>query len=394
MDKIVIVSAKRTPIGKLGGQFASLSAKTLGTVAAKAAIFASNIAPGRIDQAIFGNVLQAGSGQNIARQIAVAAGLSVTSTAMTINEVCGSGLKAVRLGQSAILMGDADIVLVGGTESMSRAPFLADVRFGQQMGNLQLEDSLLHDGLIDSFSQEHMGLTAEKVAEQFNIDRLQQDAFAALSQQRAAKAVAEGWFDAEMAPVEVTDKKGRTQIYDQDEAIRPDTDAAVLARLKPSFKEGGTVTAGNASGLNDGASALILMRESQAQAEGIAYLATLEAYTEVGIEPSIMGYSPVLAIDRLLKKQGQTQDDIDLFEINEAFASQSVAVSRDLKLPEEKVNVAGGAIALGHPLGASGARVLTTLLYQLLRRKQTTGIASLCIGGGMGLALEIKLVHP
>lgn len=392
MDKVVIVSAKRTPIGKLGGQFKTLSAKTLGTIAAKAAIEASGIEAGQIDQAIFGNVLQAGSGQNIARQIGVGAGMSVTSTAMTINEVCGSGLKAVRLGQSAIAMGDANIVLVGGTESMSKAPFLADLRFGHPLGNVPFVDSLLQDGLIDSFSNTHMGLTAEKVAQEFHVDRQAQDAYATLSQQRAAQATAAGWFDPEITPVTLEDKKGRPQRYTQDEAIRPDTDPEVLSQLKPSFKVDGTVTAGNASGLNDGAAALILMPEKAAQAMGIDYLARIDGFMEVGIDPSIMGYSPVLAIDRLLKKQHLTPEAIDLFEINEAFASQSVAVARDLKLPLDKVNVAGGAIALGHPLGASGARVLTTLLYQLTRLQKTTGIAALCIGGGLGVAMQISRV--
>ena len=392
MDKVVIVSAKRTPIGKLGGQFKTLSAKTLGTIAAKAAIEASGIEAGQIDQAIFGNVLQAGSGQNIARQIGVGAGMSVTSTAMTINEVCGSGLKAVRLGQSAIAMGDANIVLVGGTESMSKAPFLADLRFGHPLGNVPFVDSLLQDGLIDSFSNTHMGLTAEKVAQEFHVDRQAQDAYATLSQQRAAQATAAGWFDPEITPVTLEDKKGRPQRYTQDEAIRPDTDPEVLSQLKPSFKADGTVTAGNASGLNDGAAALILMPEKAAQAMGIDYLARIDGFMEVGIDPSIMGYSPVLAIDRLLKKQHLTPEAIDLFEINEAFASQSVAVARDLKLPLDKVNVAGGAIALGHPLGASGARVLTTLVYQLTRLQKTTGIAALCIGGGLGVAMQIRRV--
>ncbi|MFD1672993.1 acetyl-CoA C-acetyltransferase [Agrilactobacillus yilanensis] len=389
MDKVVIVSAKRTPIGKLGGQFMKLSAKELGVIAAKAAIQASGIAPGKVDHTIFGNVLQAGSGQNIARQIGLGAGLSVTSTAMTINEVCGSGLKAVRLGQSAIAMGDAEVVLVGGTESMSRAPFLADLRFGHTLGNVNFVDSLEHDGLIDSFSNQPMGVTAEKVATEFKVDRQTQDDYAALSQQRAAQATENGWFDAEIIPVTLTDKKGKTTTYRKDEAIRPATNTDILSQLKPTFQAEGTVTAGNASGLNDGAAALILMTEAQAKAQHIPYLATIDGFSEVGLDPSIMGYSPVLAIDRLLKNQHLTQADIDLFEINEAFAAQSVAVARDLKLPLDKVNVAGGAIALGHPLGASGARVLTTLLYQLERLNKTTGIASLCIGGGLGVAMKI-----
>ena len=388
-QKIVIVSAKRTPIGKLGGQFVNLTAKELGAVAAKAAIAASGLEPGSIDQAIIGNVLQAGSGQNIARQIAIAAGMPVTSTAMTINEVCGSGLKAVHLGRAAITMGDADIVLVGGTESMSQAPFLANMRFGQIMGNTPLVDSLLNDGLIDSFSKEHMGLTAEKVAAEFHIDRQAQDLYAAESQQKAATATQAGWFAPEIAPVSVTDKKGKTTVYTKDEAIRPATNPEVLSQLKPSFKAHGTVTPGNASGLNDGAAALVLMSKAQADAQGVDYLATIDGFTEVGIDPSIMGYSPVIAIDRLLKKQHLAADEVDLYEINEAFAAQSVAVARDLKLSADKVNVAGGAIALGHPLGASGARVLTTLLYQLQRLDKQTGIASLCIGGGLGVAMQI-----
>ncbi|MCD2255176.1 acetyl-CoA C-acetyltransferase [Lactobacillus sp. CC-MHH1034] len=390
MDKVVIAGAKRTPIGKLGGQFAQLSAVDLGTAAAKAAVASSGIDADLIDQAIFGNVLQAGSGQNVARQIALNTGMSVTSTAMTINEVCGSGLKAVRLGQAAIAMGDAEVVLVGGTESMSQAPFLANIRFGQTIGNAPLVDSMVHDGLTDSFSHKHMGLTAENVAETFHIDRETQDAFAAESQHKAATATAAGWFDGEITPVTVYDRKGRAQTITKDEGIRPDTTPEILAHLKPSFKANGTVTAGNASGINDGASALILMSERKAKALGIPYLATIDDFVEVGIDPAIMGYSPVMAIEKLLQKQADQPEDIDLYEINEAFASQSVAVARDLKLPSDRINVAGGAIALGHPIGASGARILTTLLYQLKRTNQITGLAALCVGGGLGVAMKVS----
>ncbi|WP_413476057.1 acetyl-CoA C-acetyltransferase [Latilactobacillus fuchuensis] len=391
MKEVVIVSAKRTPIGKFGGQLASLTAVELGTIAAKAAIETAGISAEQIDQAIFGNVLQAGSGQNVARQIALKSGLRQSSTAMTINEVCGSGLKALRLAQSAILMGDAEIVLVGGTESMSNAPYLnTGMRFGTQFGHQTVVDSISSEGLNDAFNQQPMGITAENVAAKYQVTRQMQDEFALKSHQKAAHAATEGWFADEIVPVTIQTRKQTIEVT-QDEAIRPTTTLAAMAKLRSAFQTDGTVTAANASGINDGASALIVMTKDKAEALGLVYQATLGAYQEVGIDPNYMGVSPVTAIEQLLTKTGQTKEAIDLFEINEAFAASSLAVQQTLGLDPAKVNVAGGAVALGHPIGASGARIVTTLINQLRRTQQTTGIASLCIGGGLGVAYEIQL---
>ncbi|MFL2062280.1 acetyl-CoA C-acetyltransferase [Latilactobacillus sakei] len=391
MKEVVIMSAKRTPIGKFGGQLASLTAVDLGTIAAKAAIQAAGIEADQIDQAIFGNVLQAGSGQNVARQIALNSGLAQTSVAMTVNEVCGSGLKAIRLAQSAIVMGDADVVLVGGTESMSQAPYLnKGMRFGSKFGDQTVVDSISSEGLNDAFTNKPMGITAENVAAKYGITRLMQDTFALESHQKAAKATQAGWFDAEIVPVTVQQRRATFEVS-QDEGIRPDTTLETMGKLRPAFQADGTVTAANASGINDGASAMIVMSKEKAEALGLVYQATLVGYQEVGMDPNYMGYTPVPAIQQLLAKQDQTVADIDLFEINEAFAASSVAVQNGLALDTAKVNVAGGAVALGHPIGASGTRIMTTLLHQLKRTNQTTGVASLCIGGGLGIAYEIQL---
>ena len=391
MKEVVIMSAKRTPIGKFGGQLASLTAVDLGTIAAKAAIQAAGIEADQIDQAIFGNVLQAGSGQNVARQIALNSGLAQTSVAMTVNEVCGSGLKAIRLAQSAIVMGDADVVLVGGTESMSQAPYLnKGMRFGSKFGDQTVVDSISSEGLNDAFTNKPMGITAENVAAKYGITRLMQDTFALESHQKAAKATQAGWFDAEIVPVTVQQRRATFEVS-QDEGIRPDTTLETMGKLRPAFQADGTVTAANASGINDGASAMIVMSKEKAEALGLVYQATLVGYQEVGMDPNYMVYTPVPAIQQLLAKQDQTVADIDLFEINEAFAASSVAVQNGLALDTAKVNVAGGAVALGHPIGASGTRIMTTLLHQLKRTNQTTGIASLCIGGGLGIAYEIQL---
>ncbi|CAM2795201.1 acetyl-CoA C-acetyltransferase [Latilactobacillus sakei] len=391
MKEVVIMSAKRTPIGKFGGQLASLTAVDLGTIAAKAAIQAAGIEADQIDQAIFGNVLQAGSGQNVARQIALNSGLAQTSVAMTVNEVCGSGLKAIRLAQSAIVMGDADVVLVGGTESMSQAPYLnKGMRFGSKFGDQTVVDSISSEGLNDAFTDKPMGITAENVAAKYGITRLMQDTFALESHQKAAKATQAGWFDAEIVPVTVQQRRATFEVS-QDEGIRPDTTLETMGKLRPAFQADGTVTAANASGINDGASAMIVMSKEKAEALGLVYQATLVGYQEVGMDPNYMGYTPVPAIQQLLAKQDQTVADIDLFEINEAFAASSVAVQNGLALDTAKVNVAGGAVALGHPIGASGTRIMTTLLHQLKRTNQTTGVASLCIGGGLGIAYEIQL---
>ncbi|WP_436630428.1 acetyl-CoA C-acetyltransferase [Latilactobacillus sakei] len=391
MKEVVIMSAKRTPIGKFGGQLASLTAVDLGTIAAKAAIQAAGIEADQIDQAIFGNVLQAGSGQNVARQIALNSGLAQTSVAMTVNEVCGSGLKVIRLAQSAIVMGDADVVLVGGTESMSQAPYLNNgMRFGSKFGDQTVVDSISSEGLNDAFTNKPMGITAENVAAKYGITRLMQDTFALESHQKAAQATQAGWFDAEIVPVTVKQRRATFEVS-QDEGIRPDTTLEAMGKLRPAFQADGTVTAANASGINDGASAMIVMSKEKAEALGLVYQATLVGYQEVGLDPNYMGYTPVPAIQQLLAKQDQTVADIDLFEINEAFAASSVAVQNGLALDTAKVNVAGGAVALGHPIGASGTRIMTTLLHQLKRTNKTTGVASLCIGGGLGIAYEIQL---
>lgn len=391
MQEVVIISAKRTPIGKLGGQLASLSAVELGTVAAKAAIEAAGIDPTQIDQAIFGNVLQAGSGQNVARQIALKSGMTQSSTALTVNEVCGSGLKAIRLAQSAIVMGDADIVLVGGTESMSQAPYLdKQMRFGSKFGDQTMIDSISSEGLNDAFTHQPMGITGENVAAKYGVTREMQDAFALASHQKAAQATQAGWFNEEIVPVTVQQRKATLEVQ-QDEGIRPTTTIEAMAKLRPAFQQDGTVTPANASGINDGASAMIVMSKEKAAALGLVYQATLVGYQEVGADPDYMGYTPVDAIQKLLAQQNQTLADIDLLEINEAFAASSVAVQNGLQVDPAKVNVAGGAIALGHPIGASGTRIMTTLMHQLKRTHQTTGIASLCIGGGLGIAFEIQL---
>ncbi|OTA26266.1 3-ketoacyl-CoA thiolase [Alloscardovia macacae] len=391
MVDVVIVSAVRTPIGRFGGALASLSAVDLGTLAARAAIERSGVSADSIDQSIFGNVLQANSGQNVARQIALKAGMATGSTAMTINEVCGSGLKAVRLGQAAIVMGDADVVLVGGTESMSNAPhYLPKLRDGFRYGNTEMVDAIFRDGLSDAFTGEAMGVTAENVAAEFGITREQQDAFALASHQKAVAAAESGAFAAEIVPVTVRTRRGDV-VVDADEAPRPDTSLEKLAGLKSVFVEDGTVTAGNSSGINDGACALILMRKDLAEEQGIEYLAEIHGYCEGGIDPDFMGYAPKHVIEKLMKTTGASLNDMDLVEVNEAFAAQSLAVSQQLGLDEAKLNVHGGAIALGHPLGCSGARILTTLIHALRARGEHHGVAALCVGGGIGVAMQVEV---
>ncbi|TCD54580.1 acetyl-CoA C-acetyltransferase [Alloscardovia theropitheci] len=392
MVDVVIVSAVRTPIGKFGGSLASLTAVDLGTVAAQAAIERAGLDPEMIDQAIFGNVLQANSGQNVARQIALKAGMATDSTAMTINEVCGSGLKAVRLGQSAIVMGDADIVLVGGTESMSNAPhYLPKLRDGYRYGNTEMVDAIFRDGLSDAFTGEAMGVTAENVAERFGITREQQDEFALQSHRKAVAAWEAGDFEDEIVPVTVR-KHSENIIVSRDEGPRPNTSLEKLATLRSVFMDNGTVTAGNASGINDGASALILMRKDLAQERGIKYLAEIRGYREGGIDPDFMGYAPKHVIEKLMKSTGSSLDEMDLVEVNEAFAAQSLAVSQQLKLDNAKLNIHGGAIALGHPLGCSGARILTTLIHALRARHEHNGVAALCVGGGIGVAMQVEVM--
>lgn len=390
MEEVVIVSAVRTPIGALGGYFKDTSAVQLGTIAAKEALKRSKMQPEEVESVIFGNVLQAGSGQNPARQISIHAGIPNTVPAMTINEVCGSGMKAVLLASQAIRVGDAKVMLVGGTENMSQAPYLLkNQRFGSKLGNVQAVDSLVHDGLTDAFNQQHMGITAENVAERYHVSRDEQDEFALNSQMKAAAAQDEGLFDHEIVPVSVQ-KKRETLEISKDEYIRKDTTIEKLQKLRPAFQQDGTVTAGNASGVNDGAASVVLMAKSEAEKRDIPYLATIKGYAEVGTDPEIMGYAPYDAIQKVFEKTGFSKEDIDLFELNEAFASQSIAVVRDLGLPAEKVNIHGGAIALGHPIGASGTRILVTLLNAMKQNDNKRGLASLCVGGGIGIAMIVE----
>lgn len=403
MTEVVIASAVRTPIGKFGGSLSSLSSVDLGTIAAKAAIERAGLNAQDVDQAIFGNVLQAGSGQNVARQIALRAGLDTSSCAMTINEVCGSGLKAVRLAQSAIVMGDAQVVVAGGTESMSNVPFYAtNSRFsGHRYGNFSLIDGLQRDGLSDAFTGDAMGVTAENVAAKFGITREAQDIFALKSHQKAVAAIKRGDFDSEIVPVTLADGT----VVTRDEHPREDTSLEQLSKLRTLFKASdensgaerevsereSTVTAGNASGINDGAAALVLMSKDYAQEHGIEYLAQIVGFAEGGIDPDLMGYAPKHVMERMLRSTGSSVESIDLFEINEAFAAQSIAVSEQLHIDEAKLNVRGGAIALGHPLGASGARILTTLMYSLRDSNKKNGVAALCVGGGIGVAMQIRM---
>lgn len=391
-NDIVIISATRTAIGKFGGQFSSINAVELGTAAAKSAIQKGNIDPTLIDTVIFGQVLQAGLGQNPARQVALNSGLSHTSTALTVNEVCGSGLKSILLAAQAIRLGDAKIVLAGGMENMSLAPHLLPNRFATKNGNCTMIDALFHDGLTDAFSNEAMGITAENLVEKYGFTRQQLDEFAAQSQQKAYQAQESGAFDKEITPIEIPNKKTKQLvIIDKDESIRPETTVESLSTLRPVFKTDGVVTAGNSSGINDGAAALILTTREVANTLNLPILATLTGYAEAGVDPSIMGIGPVPAIEKLIQRTHIPLDRVDLFELNEAFAAQSLAVIKDLKINPEKVNVHGGAIALGHPIGASGARIVVTLIHALKQRQLQTGIASLCVGGGMGVALSLKI---
>ena len=391
-NDIVIISATRTAIGKFGGQFASISAVELGTAVAKSAIEKGKVDQTLIDTVIFGQVLQAGIGQNPARQVALNSGLPHTSTALTVNEVCGSGLKSILLAAQAIRLGDAKIVLAGGMENMSLAPHLLQNRFATKNGNCTMIDALFHDGLTDAFSNEAMGITAENLVEKYGFTRQQLDEFAAYSQQKAYQAQQNGAFDKEITPIEITNKKTKQVIsIDKDEFIRPETTVESLGSLRPAFKKDGAVTAGNSSGINDGAAAVILTTREVANTLNLPILATLTGYAEAGVDPSIMGIGPVPAIEKLIQRTHIPLDKVDLFELNEAFAAQSLAVIKDLKINPEKVNVHGGAIALGHPIGASGARIVVTLIHALQQRQLQTGIASLCVGGGMGVALSLKV---
>lgn len=389
--EVVIVSAARTPIGSFNGSLAGMSAVEIGVIAAKEAIRRAGITPDQIDEVVAGNVLGAGLGQNVIRQVAVNAGIPVEKPAFSINIVCGSGLRSVSLAAQMIKAGDADVVLCGGTESMTNAPYLLpNARNGYRMGDGQIVDSMIKDGLTEAFSHVHMGITAENIAERWNITREEQDQFALVSQQRCEAAQKAGRFRDEIVPVEIPQKKGDPKIFDTDEFPRAGTTLEALAKLRPAFKKDGTVTAGNASGINDGAAFLVVMSKDKADALGIKPLARIKAYGTAGLDPQIMGYGPVYATEKALKMAGMKVEDLELIEANEAFASQSIAVVRDLKLNPEIVNVNGGAIALGHPIGASGARILTSLIYEMRRRNVKNGLATLCIGGGQGTAIIIE----
>ncbi|MCD1147628.1 acetyl-CoA C-acetyltransferase [Peptoniphilus sp. KCTC 25270] len=391
MKKVIIASAARTPVGSYGGMFKNVSAVELGVAAAKGAIERAGIKAEDIDEVIIGNVLQAGLGQNVARQIGVHAGIPLTTPAMTINKVCGSGLRAISLAAQMIKAGDVDVVLAGGAESMSSAPFISkEMRWGARMGNVSFEDEMIKDGLWDAFNDYHMGITAENVAEQFGITREMQDELAAVSQQRASKARAEGIFAEEIVPVEVKGRKGAVTVCDTDEYIRDGVEAAGLAGMKPAFKKGGTVTAANASGINDGAAMVLVMSEEKAKELGVTPLATIVSYASAGVDPTIMGTGPIPSSLKALEKANLKVEDIDLIEANEAFAAQAGAVAKELNLDMDKVNVNGGAIAIGHPIGASGTRIFTTLVYEMARRDAKKGLATLCIGGGQGTALIIE----
>ena len=391
MREVVIVGAARTAIGSFGGTLSKLSAVELGTIAAKEAIKRAGIKAAIVEEVIIGNVLSSGLGQNVARQISIHAGISEEASALTINKVCGSGLRAVSMAAQFIMTGDAEVVLAGGTESMSNAPYiLPSNRWGQRMGDGAVVDTMIKDGLWDAFNDYHMGITAENIAEQWHLTREEQDEFALRSQFKAEKAIKEGKFKDEIVPVAVPQRKGEPIIFDTDEYPKVGSTIEKLSKLKPAFKKDGTVTAGNASGINDCAVMFIVMSKDKAVELGLTPLVTIKSYASSGVDPKIMGYGPVPATKKAMQKAGITVEDLDLIEANEAFAAQSLAVVRELGLDIEKVNVNGGAIALGHPVGASGARILITLIYEMIKRDAKTGLATLCIGGGQGTAIIVE----
>jgi acetyl-CoA C-acetyltransferase len=389
MCDVVIVSATRTPIGTFNGALAKLSATELGTVAIASALDKAGVDPAEVNDVIMGQVLTAGSGQNPARQAAIHASIPAASTAITINQVCGSGLRSVAMAYQAVAAGDASIVVAGGQESMSQAPHCAPLRQGQKMGGLELVDTMIQDGLWDAFNGYHMGKTAENVAEQWEISREMQDAFAAASQQKAEAAQKAGRFSDEITPVTITSRRGET-VVDTDEYPRAGTTVESLQGLRSAFSKDGTVTAGNASGINDGAAAVVLMRADEALARGLTPLARIASWATVGVEPAVMGSGPIPASRAALDKAGWSVSDLDLVEANEAFAAQACAVNKDLGWNPDIVNVNGGSIALGHPIGASGTRVLVTLLHEMQKRRAGKGLVTLCIGGGMGIAMCLE----
>ena len=390
-NDIAILAATRTAIGSFQGTLSGLPAHALGAALIRGILEKTGIAPAEIDEVVLGQILTAGSGQNPARQAAIAAGLPHAVPALSLNKVCGSGLKAVHLAAQAIALGDADLVLAGGQESMSLAPYvLPKARTGLRLGHAQLEDSLIRDGLWDAFNDYHMGITAENLAERYGITRAQQDAFAADSQRKAAEAIAAGRFGDEITPISIPQRKGDPVLFDTDEQPRAGTTAEALAKLRPAFKKDGTVTAGNASTINDGAAVLLLASAQKAEALGLPVLAWIRGYASAGVDPAVMGIGPVPATQKTLNKPGWRIGDLDLIEANEAFAAQALAVTPELGWDTARVNVNGGAIALGHPIGASGARILVTLVHELIRRDARKGLATLCIGGGQGVAIVIE----
>ncbi|HHT7729133.1 TPA: acetyl-CoA C-acetyltransferase [Streptococcus suis] len=389
MKKVAIVSAYRSAIGSFGGSLKDIEIADLGAQVLETALANKNIPADSVDEVIFGNVLSAGQGQNIARQIAIRAGIPQTASAYAVNKVCGSGLKSVLLAAQSIMLGDNDVVVAGGIEIMSQAPYLSKTsRFGSKFGHVSLEDSMLTDGLTDAFNDYHMGITAENVAERYHVSRAEQDAFTYSSQEKAAKAIAEGRFVDEIVPIRLKNRKGET-IFATDEYPRL-TPIEKLATLRPSFKKEGTVTAANASGINDGCAVLVLMSDEKASELNIQPLAYIEAYATSGLEPALMGLGPITASQKALQKLNKTVEDIDLFELNEAFAAQSIPVVKQLGIDPAKVNVNGGAIALGHPIGASGSRILVTLIHELIKQEKELGLCSLCIGGGQGISLIVS----
>ncbi|HDB3671977.1 TPA: acetyl-CoA C-acetyltransferase [Staphylococcus aureus] len=390
MTRVVLAAAYRTPIGVFGGAFKDVPAYDLGATLIEHIIKETGLNPSEIDEVIIGNVLQAGQGQNPARIAAMKGGLPETVPAFTVNKVCGSGLKSIQLAYQSIVTGENDIVLAGGMENMSQSPMLVNnSRFGFKMGHQSMVDSMVYDGLTDVFNQYHMGITAENLVEQYGISREEQDTFAVNSQQKAVRAQQNGEFNSEIVPVSIPQRKGEPIVVTKDEGVRENVSVEKLSRLRPAFKKDGTVTAGNASGINDGAAMMLVMSEDKAKELNIEPLAVLDGFGSHGVDPSIMGIAPVGAVEKALKRSKKELSDIDVFELNEAFAAQSLAVDRELKLPPEKVNVKGGAIALGHPIGASGARVLVTLLHQL-NDEVETGLTSLCIGGGQAIAAVVS----
>lgn len=391
MRDVVIASAVRTPIGSFGGTLKNTSARTLGAIAIKEAIKRAGIDPATIDEVVYGCVLQGGLGQNVARQAAMDAGIPKEVPAMTLNKVCGSGLRTVSLAAQMIKAGDADIIVAGGTENMSATGYaIPTARWGARMNDNKIIDMMTNDGLTCAFNNYHMGITAENVAEQWGLTREELDEFAAKSQQKAVAAVKSGRFKDEIVPVEVPQRKGDPIVFDTDEYPKDGVTPESIAKLRPAFKKDGIVTAANASGINDAAAALIVMSKEKADELGIKPLCTIKSYASAGVDPAIMGIGPISACQKALDKAGMTIDDIDLIEANEAFAAQSVAVGKDLGFDPEKLNVKGGAIALGHPIGASGARILVTLIYEMIKRDSKTGLATLCIGGGQGTTMIVE----